>query len=250
MAAKLCGRRSIAFNDDDADIVPLIASTSYPLAEFVLVPDVTRMGKYEKKARRYPGSHELFYLHPSRFSPKPDIYELLGIAKNKRFCLIRLSALTAHHDVGIRGIGKGLVRKILEICGDEVRVFISSEAPIDKEFDSYRLAIPVSRIFDVLYFAEFVVADSQTMTSEAATIGTMSFRISDFVGKISYIDELEKFGLSVGHKPHESEDVLAGIEEAVRDPDYKRSSQNRLDTFLQAKGDPMPWFAKQISGAQ
>ncbi len=189
-------------------------------------------------------------MHPSRFSPKPDIYELLGIAKNKRFCLIRLSALTAHHDVGIRGIGKGLVRKILEICGDEVRVFISSEAPIDKEFDSYRLAIPVSRIFDVLYFAEFVVADSQTMTSEAATIGTMSFRISDFVGKISYIDELEKFGLSVGHKPHESEDVLAGIEEAVRDPDYKRSSQNRLDTFLQAKGDPMPWFAKQISGAQ
>ncbi|MDH3380058.1 MAG: hypothetical protein OEQ39_24315, partial [Gammaproteobacteria bacterium] len=235
IAAKIFGRKSIAFNDDDADVVPLIASTSYPFADSVLVPDVTRMGRFENKARRYPGSHELFYLHPNRFSPNPDIYELLGIPEDQRFCLIRLSALTAHHDIGIKGIGNEFVREIVKVCGEDVRVFISSEAPIDKEFEVFRLCIPVSRIFDALYYAEFLVADSQTMTSEAGTIGTASFRISDFVGKISYIAELEKYGLSFGYKPGESENALSQIKVAVAAPDYKQASRERLEDFLDVK---------------
>ena len=74
-AARLCLRKTLSFNDDDADIVPLIAATSYTVAHAVLVPDVTRMGRYERKARRYNSSHELFYLHPNRFRPDSSIYQ-------------------------------------------------------------------------------------------------------------------------------------------------------------------------------
>ena len=245
-AARLCLRKTISFNDDDADIVPIIAATSYTVAHAVLVPTVTRMGRYERKARRYNGSHELFYLHPNRFRPDPSIYEFLGIPSSQRFAIIRLSALKAHHDIGVRGISARMVRDLFGICGDDVRLFISSEAPVDEEFEAYRLPIPAMRILDALYYAEFVVADSQTMSAEAATMGTTSFRISDFVGKLSYIDELERYGLSFGFRPDDHELAIKQIGAAVHEPEFKTEGRTRLIAFLDNKIDPVPWFAEQI----
>jgi len=245
-AARLCLRKSLAFNDDDVDIVPLIAATSYKFAHAVLVPSVTRMGRYERKARRYNSSHELFYLHPNRFRPDCSVYELLGIPSSQRFAIIRLSALQAHHDIGIRGISSQFVQDLIVSCGSEIRVFISSEAPVATEFESHRLPIPAMRILDALYYAEFLVADSQTMSAEAATMGTTSFRISDFVGKLSYIDELERYGLSFGFRPDDYEIALKKIAAAVRDPEFKAACRQNLVAFLDNKIDPVPWFAEQI----
>lgn len=245
-AARLCGRKTLSFNDDDADIVPLIAATSYKAAHAVLVPSVTRMGRYERKARRYNSSHELFYLHPNRFRPDSSVYELLGIPTDQRFAIIRLSALKAHHDIGIRGISVQFLRDLLEICGNDIRVFISSEAPVTAEFEAYRLPVPAMRILDAMYFAEFLVADSQTMSAEAATMGTASFRISDFVGKLSYIDELERYGLSFGFSPNDYESAIREIAAAVRNPEFKAVCRQNLIAFLDDKIDPVPWFAEQI----
>jgi len=245
-AARLCLKKTLSFNDDDADIVPLIAATSYKPAHAVLVPSVTRMGRYERKARRYNGSHELFYLHPNRFKPNASVYELLGIPSSQRFAIVRLSALRAHHDLGIRGISAQLVQDLIETCGHEIRVFISSEAPVAAEFEAYRLPIPAMRILDAMYYAEFLVADSQTMSAEAATMGTTSFRISDFVGKLSYIDELERYGLSFGFRPDDYELAIQQVAAAVRDPEFKVGCRKNLVAFLDNKIDPVPWFADQI----
>ena len=245
-AARLCSRKTLSFNDDDADIVPLIAATSYKAAHAVLVPSVTRMGRYERKARRYNGSHELFYLHPNRFKPDRSVYELLGIPLSQRFAIVRLSALKAHHDIGIRGISAQIVKELIETCGNEIRVFISSEAPVAAEFEAYRLPIPARRILDALYYAEFLVADSQTMSAEAATIGTTSFRISDFVGKLSSLDELERYGLSFGFRPDDYKLAIKEIAAAVRDSDFKAGCRKNLVAFLDNKIDPVPWFAEQI----
>ena len=245
-AARLCSRKTLSFNDDDADIVPLIAATSYKAAHAVLVPSVTRMGRYERKARRYNGSHELFYLHPNRFKPDRSVYELLGIPLSQRFAIVRLSALKAHHDIGIRGISAQIVKELIETCGNEIRVFISSEAPVAAEFEAYRLPIPARRNLDALYYAEFLVADSQTMSAEAATIGTTSFRISDFVGKLSSLDELERYGLSFGFRPDDYKLAIKEIAAAVRDSDFKAGCRKNLVAFLDNKIDPVPWFAEQI----
>jgi predicted glycosyltransferase len=245
-AARLCLRKTLSFNDDDADIVPLIAATSYTVAHAVLVPNVTRMGRYERKARRYNSSHELFYLHPNRFRPDSSIYQLLGIPSSQRFAIIRLSALKAHHDIGIRGISARIVRDLIGICGDDIKVFISSEAAVDQEFEAYRLPIPAMRIHDAMYYAEFLVADSQTMSAEAATMGTASFRISDFVGRLSYIDELERYGLSFGFRPDDYELAIKEIAAAVHEPEFKKRCSKKLVEFLDNKIDPVPWFAEQI----
>ena len=125
-------------------------------------------------------------------------------------------------------------------------MFISSEAAVDEEFEAYRLPIPAMRIHDAMYYAEFLVADSQTMSAEAATMGTASFRISDFVGKLSYIDQLERYGLSFGFRPDDHELAIKEIAAAVNEPEFKARCRKKLLAFLDNKIDPVPWFAEQI----
>ena len=247
MVAFFLGRKAVAFNDDDADVVPLIAATSYPFSKTVLVPKPTRMKKYEKKAQRYNGNHELFYLHPNRFRPNSKVLEELGLAEGKPFGLVRLSALGAHHDVGVEGVSGDVVRKVIRLCNRiGIKVFITSEKPLEREFESHRLNVSVEKIHHVLHFARFLVGDSQTMTVEAAVLGTPSFRLSDFVGKISYIDEIEKYGLSFGYRPSLWREMLDQMERALCDKDFFETQKKKHEIFLNAKIDPVPWFAEKI----
>ena len=84
------------------------------------------------------------------------------------------------------------------------------------------------------------------MSAEAATIGTTSFRISDFVGKLSSLDELERYGLSFGFRPDDYKLAIKEIAAAVRDSDFKAGCRKNLVAFLDNKIDPVPWFAEQI----
>jgi predicted glycosyltransferase len=247
IAARILGRRAIGFNDDDADVVPLIAATCYPFAHSVLVPTVTRMGRYESKADRYPSSHELFYLHPNRFRPDQSIFELLGLTPGSPYAILRLSALQAHHDVGIEGVSDQVVRALVELCNElQLRLFITSEKPIKKEWEPYRLTIPPVRIHEALSHAEFLVGDSQTMTAEAATLGVPAFRLSDFYGKISYITELERFELAFGYFPADWKKMFEDIRHLLANPERKQLMQMRLQRFLNAKIDPVPRFGQAI----
>lgn len=247
IAAKLFGRKSISFNDDDADIVPLIAFTSYPFADCILAPWVTRMGRYEAKTQRYRSFHELFYLHPTRYKANSDIRALLGVLPDERLILVRLSALKAHHDVGIKGIGKELVRQLLERYTPIHRIMISAEGGVDPEFSGYALpghAVPL--IHDVLSIADVLICDSQTMASEAAVLGTPSIRVSDFVGRLAYLDELENYGLSFGFRPSEVSRVIEKTDEILSAPSSKDVFMDRRMKMLSDLVDPVPIFAQAI----
>ncbi len=247
MAAFLLGRKAVAFNDDDADVVPLIAATSYPFSKTVLVPEPIRMKKYEGKAQRYNANHELFYLHPNRFRPNPKVLEELGLADGEPFGLIRLSALEAHHDVGVEGVSGGVVREVIGLCSRiGFKVFITSEKPLEREFEPYRLNVSVEKIHHVLYFARFLVGDSQTMIGEAAALGTPSFRLSDFGETISCHEDLKKHGLSFAYKPHSWREMLDQMERVLCDEDFYETHKKNHEMFLKAKMDPVPWFAEKV----
>ena len=246
IAAKLLGRGSISFNDDDVDVVPLIGATSYLFADKVLVTSVTRMGKYSAKAVRYPSCHELFYLHPARFSPDPSIREELGVRKDERFGIVRLSGLAAHHDVGKKGIEKDWLVSVLEEFAGDVRFFISSERPLPAELEPHRIMIRPERIHHALAFADVFLGDSQTMTSEAAVLGTPALRLSDFVGRLSVISELEDYGLAFGFLPGEEEGVLSLLRAVFRDQVFREQLAASRKRYLADKIDPAPWFAKEV----
>lgn len=246
IAARLTGRRSIAFNDDDADVVPLIAATAYPFANTVLATGVTRMGRYERKARRFEGNFELLYLHPNRFAPKIDIVTAAGIDADHPYLLVRLSALTAHHDIGQRGVSESLLRHIIQMAGTQYRVYISSEKPLSSEFEEYRLPIRPEQMHHALSFATMLIGDSQTMTSEAAVLGTPSVRISSFVGRLSYLDELERYELSFGFQPGEESAARERIRSILDMPNARDEFARRRRVFLDDHSDPLPWCVEQI----
>ncbi|MCB0323520.1 MAG: hypothetical protein KDD69_08100 [Bdellovibrionales bacterium] len=246
MAALLAGKQSVSFNDDDVDNVPLIAWTSYPFAERTLVPDFVRMGRFEKRAVRYPSCHELFYLHPNRFTPDPSIRRRLGLAPDEAYAVVRLSALQAHHDVGMRGVGEELLRQLIRLVEGKVRLFITSEKPLSGEFESLRCPLPPDEIHHALAFAEFLFGDSQTMTSEAAVLGTPAYRISDFVGKVTAIALLEQYGLSHGYLPDDAQKALEHLEHYLAQPNRKAQYEERRRKMLSERSDPVPLFAATL----
>ncbi len=241
MAAKLTGRAAVAFNDDDVDIVPLIAWTAYPFARTVLCPDTTRMGRFDKRTTRFAGNFELVYLHPARFTADANALRDVGIDAQQPFALIRLSALTAHHDIGIKGVSESFLRELIALCENRVRLFISSEKPLSAEFEAYRLPIAPHHIHQVMAQACFVVGDSQTMTVESAMVGTPALRISSFVGRLSYIDEVERYQLAHGYKPGDEANALKQIASLIENTSATRETyRKRLDQFIGDKGDPLP----------
>jgi len=149
-----------------------------------------------KKHIRIDAYKELFYLHPHHYHPDPAIFDALNIEKERKYILFRFVAMNAHHDIGHHGIQDpvGLVEQF-EKYG---KVFVSSEKKIPRELEKYQLKIPLEKIHDVLYYATLFISDSQTMTTEAAVLGTPAIRCNSFVGKndmSNYLELEQKYGL-------------------------------------------------------
>jgi len=247
IGALLGGSQSIAFNDDDSDIIPFIAWTSYPFAKTVLAPKCTRQGFFHKKFHTYNSFHELFYLHPSRFQANADVYKQLEIHPSTSYAIIRLSALKAHHDINIKGISSELVQKLITLLKSfNITPYITSEGKLEDNLSKYQINISVSSIHNALYFASVYIGDSQTMASEAAVLGTPAFRFSDFTHRLSYLDELESYGLIHSYMTHQEKEFIDDIKDLLQNHNNKNEFANKRKILLNDKEDPIPFFLKEI----
>jgi predicted glycosyltransferase len=84
------------------------------------------------------------------------------------------------------------------------------------------------------------------MTAEAAVLGVPAFRVNDFVGRISYLRELEDYGLAFGFRPGQEEQALASLQEVVRRPDRREVFAERRRRMLAERIDPLPWLLGQV----
>ncbi len=239
---RLVGARSVFLNEDDARVSPLVRWLGYPLVDAIVTPACLAYEGWGRRHRTYAGYHELFYLHPNRFVPDPGVRGELGLAPGDPYALVRLSALRAHHDVGIRGLSPSLLERVLERIGDRVRVFVTGEAELPAELRRLSLRLPPERLHHAMAFAELVLGDSQTMTAEAAVLGVPAFRVSDFVGRLSYLDELESYGLAFGFRPEAADELLGCLERTLQMADRKRVFESRRLKLLEEKIDPLPWL--------
>lgn len=247
IASRFQGRKSLGFIDDDINLIPIIAGTSYPFVDEIIAPAVTRMGYWTRKTIRFPGNFEMSYLHPDKFTPDSNIYEFLGIDSGSGFAVVRLSSLSAHHDLGRKGLNTALLREVIEIASRKsISIFITSENPLDSEFEQYRMPIPPSKIHSTLAYAEFVLGDSQTMIQEAAVLGTPAFRINDFVGRISIMNELERMELSQGFRPGNEKRLITSLKELLAMDDRKTVYLERRRKLLEIWEDPTPLMVSRI----
>jgi hypothetical protein len=84
------------------------------------------------------------------------------------------------------------------------------------------------------------------MTAEAAVLGVPAFRINDFVGRISYLAELESFGLAFGFRPDQEEGLLERLAGVMAMPGRREEFRRRRERMLAQKIDPLPWFVDAI----
>ncbi|UCC38802.1 MAG: hypothetical protein JSV96_13405 [Candidatus Aminicenantes bacterium] len=225
--------KSFIFEEDDDDILPLFSAITYPFATGVVIPSCLRYQKWREKRIIHNSYHELAYLHPGNFSPDKDVLKKYGLAPWS-YILIRSSALKAHHDTNI----KGLVGKVWERVYDLIKDFTLITS---KEKDPDHKIAPWD-MHHILYYSKMIIADSQTMTMEAASLGVPSIRYSSFVGRISCLEELEhRYGLTFGFRPGEDHEMTAKIEELLNNQNLSDEWQTRRKTMLKDKVNFLDW---------
>ena len=236
----------IIVNEDDLEIIRLSANIGYPFVDGIISPSVCRLGKYEKKAYKYEGYQKLAYLHPNHFEPSIEVAKNYIDTEKKNF-IIRLSALSAHHDIGIKGINNRQVLELIEFLKEFGNIHISSERNLPDDFENFRLKINPLHLHHVLFFSDFLISDSQSMSVEAAMLGVPSVRVSDFAGRISVLEELEKkYKLTFAVRPENFSSVIDLIRREIFIDNYKNIFMKRREEMLADKNDVIPFFVNTI----
>ena len=238
---------SFEFFDDDYGIIKLYAWSFFPFYSDLVCPNVTDPGRWKKKKTGYDGYQKLAYLHPKRFTPDKAVVERYFSADEPYF-LLRFAQLSAHHDGGMGGITTEVAQQIIEKLLPHGRVYITSERPLEPQFEPYRLNINPSDMHHILAFAKIYMGDSQSMAVEAAVLGTPSLRINDFAGKISVLEELEhRYGLTFAFLPSETQRIYDKMDELLAMDGLRVEFQQRRAQMLSEKIDVaafFTWFLK------
>jgi predicted glycosyltransferase len=236
--------QSFVFDDDDSAVQPLMAWFGHPFSDYVVSPDVLDYERKKANHLTYPGYHELAYLHPNRFQPDPNVLKEAGLTPGERFFLMRFNAFKAHHDVGVTGLSIEQKERLIERLSREGKVIITTERNIEKQFLPYQITVSPEKAHSLLYYATMLIGDSQTMTSEAAVLGTPSLRCNSFAGRISYLEEEEKkYGLTFGFLPSQFSRMQEKMEELLASPHLKAEWKRKRSQMLQDKIDVTAFMA-------
>lgn len=182
----------------DSETTHLDHTVSGPFADAFLTPHSFEKDLGENH-RVFRGFKECAYLHPEEYDPSASVREELGVGENEEYVIVRLNAFGSHHDVGESGFTHEKRRYLLDALAEEATVFVSDEAG-EMDFSGLPARpydLHPARIHDALAEASLLVADTQTMVTEAALLGTPAVRSNSFVGQddMGNFNELERAGL-------------------------------------------------------
>ncbi len=239
-------KRSLIVNEDDANVVPLLAYAAYPFATSIVTPNTCKNGKWENKSIKYNGYHELAYLHPNYFKPDISICKMYVDIK-KPYFIMRFSKLGAHHDKGVRGLNNNIAIKLIRKLQSHGRIIITSERKLNKELEKFRISIKPTYMHHLMAFSSLYIGDSQTMAAEAGMLGVPFIRYNDFIGKIGYLKELEdKYELGYGIISGDVEKLFSKIDYILKTKNRKKLYIDRRDKMLAEKIDVNKFLEKVI----
>jgi len=217
----------------DSEPTTIDHKISRPFADAMLTPAAFQkdLGEHHYE---FPGFKECAYLHPDTFEPEGDVRERLGLDPEERFVLLRFNAFGSHHDVGEGGFTPAQRRRLIEELADEATVLLSDEG---EEMDvgalpAHEFDLHPALLHDALAEADLLVADTQTMVTEAALLGTPAIRSNSFVGEgdMGNFVELEDRGLVRNLRAFD--DVLETAAELLADEDATGRWERRREQFM------------------
>jgi uncharacterized protein len=178
--AAILGKPCIIF--EDTEITPALERLQWQLtASCIVTPSCFKLN-LGKKQVRINGYKELAYLHPNYFKPDPAIFGELKIQPEEKYAVVRFNSFSAVHDVKLHGLSIDDKYKIVSELRKYVKVFIAAEGELPEDLAKHRIPIQPHRIHHALHYAQIVMGDSGTITSEAAVLGTPSIRCNSGLG--------------------------------------------------------------------
>lgn len=239
-AAKILGVPGI-FDTDDGPAVGIHWKAAAPFADLITTPDC--LPYLGPEQRTYRGYKALAYLHPDHYTPDAGVLDELGVEPGEPYFIVRLVALTASHDRQITGLSAAHRDRIIQALRRRGRVFLSMEGGTPPGLADLRLPTAPHRLHDALAFARMCIGDSQTMTAEAALLGTPALYLSAFHGRVPYLVDLEaRHGLVESFPPPAAEALIARCEVVADDPGSVERWQERRDHMLADKVDVSRWY--------
>lgn len=211
----------------------------------VITPDCFE-GDFGNKHIRIFGYKELAYLHPNYFRPDPSVLSELGVGNSEKHAILRFNAFDAVHDVGRHGFPLGDKYRLVRELEKHAKVFIRSESELPDDLAGYNLPVSFERLHHALYYADLLVTDTQTMTTEAAVLGTPAIRCNNFVGPndMANFTELEqKYGLIYNYR--EPDKALEKAVKLIQKTGLKEQWRHKREIILKDKIDItgfMVWF--------
>jgi len=205
---------------------------------------LTDLGKAQERLDTYK---ELFYLHPSVFTPDRQKLRDVGFNPDEDYILVRFVAWNASHDIGRRGLddaGKiALVRK-LEKYG---RVYVSAEGQIPEELKPNLLQTPYELVHHVLAFAKLVYSEGATMASEAVVLGTHALYVNTIVSG-STREQAERFHLLYNFNEGEDRYDRATQQaiELLETPDLVAIGRQKQEKLLSEKVDINHYYLSEM----
>lgn len=238
LAGKLYGVPAVVFYD--TEFARQTNWFAYPLAHSVCTPDCYQ-DRVRGTHRTYPGYHELAYLHPNRFEPDPGKLEAFGVRQEEPYCILRFVSWQASHDRRERGLSIEEKLHLVDLLEKRGRVLISSEKTLPQELEGRRIRGPVEDIHHLMAFAQMVVGESATMSSEAAVLGVPAVFIAT-TGRGYTDDQERRYGLVRYFTEDSFSEACEAIEDSFRDGSPRVFGARARERLLREKIDVTRWM--------
>jgi len=237
--SKILKKSTIDFDDDGYGLL-----YNYPFLDTVV--GFSGFRKNGKKIVKIDGYKELAYLGKDYYKPNIDVIHSAGLSENDDFVLLRFVDWAAYHDIGKQGFTLESKIKLIRELEKYAQVFISSESPLPKKLLKYHIPVTPEKIHDLLYYAKLFVSDSQTMTTEAAILGTPAIRSNSFVGHNDMHNFIElETRYKLIYNIREADIAIQKAVELLQQNGLKKIWEKRRKRFLDEKIDVtkfMIWF--------
>jgi predicted glycosyltransferase len=244
VAGKLARVPAVVFYD--TEFAKQTNTFVYPLAFSVCTPDCYH-GPVRGHHVQYAGYHELAYLHPSRFVPDPSRLAAFGVEAAEQYSIVRFVSWQAIHDRGERGLTGAQKRYLVSLLERRGRVFVSSEAPLPDDLAPLEVKGPVEDIHHLMAYAQILVGESATMSSESAVLGVPAVFIAS-TGRGYTDDEERRYGL-VRHFTEDRFDEAADEVEKLLASSPRTFGEQARMRLLGDKIDVTQWMVDYFESA-
>lgn len=205
---------------------------------------LTDLGPKQERLDTYK---ELFYLHPSVFTPDRQKLRDVGFNPDEPYILVRFVAWNASHDIGKHGLddeGKIALVKRLSKYGC---VYVSAEGGVPEALRPNLLTTPYELIHHVLAFARLVYSEGATMASEAVVLGTHALYVNTIVSG-STREQCERYHLLYNFNDGEDryERAAQKAEELLETPGLVELGHEKQRKLLSEKVDINSYYMAEM----